>query len=143
MDSIPDQVRAALLATDKFLAIFSNASLRSRWFESELRQALELEAERSTTVLIPIRVDNAVFSADGPLWVEMRDRLIVDFRDWRFENAYNKSFRQLALNLASSVSEDRASGNRMSATAKPRWSHWSPPPRGAIVVRKMRPDVIL
>jgi TIR domain/Predicted nucleotide-binding protein containing TIR-like domain len=108
-DSISDRVRAALLATDKFLAIVSKASVRSPWFQLELRQALELEAKRSTTVLIPIRIDDAVFAADGQLWVDMRDRLIADFRDWQSENGYNKAFRQLALNLSTSVSEDRAS----------------------------------
>jgi hypothetical protein len=111
-DSIPDQVRAALLATDKFLAIFSEASLRSPWFKTELRQALELEEQRSRTVLIPIRIDDAVFSTDAEPWMQMRDRLIADFRNWRSADVYNKAFRNLSHNLAASVSEDRRLGDR-------------------------------
>lgn len=110
-DSITDQVNAALVATDKFLAVFSAASLASEWFKAELRQALELEAKRSTTVLVPVRIDDTVLSAQGQPWLEMRDRLIADFRDWRNESAYNKAFRRLALNLASSASEDRGLGS--------------------------------
>jgi hypothetical protein len=109
-ESIADQIRAALLATDKFLAVFSAASLKSQWFRAELKQALELEAKRRTTVLVPIRIDDAILSALDDRWIELRDRLIADFRDWRSTVTYNRAFRQLALNLAASVAEDRRTG---------------------------------
>jgi hypothetical protein len=91
------------------LPILSGASIRSPWFKTELQKALELEKRRATTVLLPIRVDDAVFSTPGDLWVELRDRLIADFRDWRTASSYRTAFRLLALDLAVSASEDRAS----------------------------------
>jgi hypothetical protein len=57
---------------------------------------------------VPIRIDDAILSAQTQPWLETRDRLIADFRDWQREGAYNKAFRRLALDLASSASEDRA-----------------------------------
>jgi predicted nucleotide-binding protein len=107
-DSILDQVTAALLATDKFLPILSSASIRSPWFGTEIKKALELEKRRAATVLLPIRVDDAVFSASGDPWAELRDRLIADFRDWRTVSSYRTAFRRLALSLAVSASEDRS-----------------------------------
>ena len=108
-DSISDQIQAALLATDKFLAIFSKTSMQSQWFRAELRQALELEVTRRTTVLIPIGIDDAMLSAVDAPWIELRDRLIADFRDWQSKASYNRAFRSLALNLVASVAQDRAS----------------------------------
>jgi hypothetical protein len=73
-DSIPDQITAALLATDKFLPILSRNAIRSPWFGRELEKALELERKRSSTVLIPIRIDDAVLSIPEHPWVDLRDR---------------------------------------------------------------------
>jgi predicted nucleotide-binding protein len=108
-DSILDQVTSALLSSDKFLPILSTSSMRSRWFETELRKALELEQRRATSVLVPIRVDDTIFSVQGGPWLVLQDRLIADFRDWRSDLEYRKAFRHLALNLAVSASEERAS----------------------------------
>jgi predicted nucleotide-binding protein len=108
-DSILEHVSSAISATDKFLPILSSASIHSRWFGTELRKALELERKRASMLLLPIRVDDAVFSVDGEPWMELRDRLIADFRDWRSDESYRTAFRRLALNLAVSASEDKAS----------------------------------
>jgi len=111
-DSLLDHVSSALSATDKFLPILSSAAIHSPWCETELRKALELERRRAATIVLPIRVDDAVFSAQGGPWNELRNRLIADFRNWRSDVAYRTAFRHLALNLAVSASEDR--------TAEPR-----------------------
>jgi predicted nucleotide-binding protein len=108
-DSLLDRITSALLATDKFLPILSSASIRSRWFGTELRKALELERQRATTVLVPIRVDNTIFSVQGDPWPVLHDRLIADFREWRSDSEYRKAFRRLALSLAVYASEDRVS----------------------------------
>jgi hypothetical protein len=105
-----DQLALALQTSDKFIPVCSQTSLQSRWFELELRTALDIEAKRSKTVVMPIRIDDFVLSTEKRPWVELSDRLIGDFRDWRSGPAYNRAFRQLALDLAASVSQDRAQG---------------------------------
>jgi hypothetical protein len=111
-DSIMEHVSSALSVTDKFLPILSSAAIRSHWFALELRKALELERKRAVTLVLPIGIDDSVFSVDGGPWTDLRDRLIADFRDWRSDATYRTAFRHLALNLAVSASEDKKSETR-------------------------------
>jgi TIR domain/Predicted nucleotide-binding protein containing TIR-like domain len=108
-DSIPEQIDSALKATDRFLPILSARSLESHWFRTELQKALALETRRSTTILLPIRVDDWVLSASDELSLTLKNRLIADFSDWRSDAAYRTAFRTLALNLAVTAAVDKVS----------------------------------
>ena len=92
-----------------FLPILSAASLKSHWFRTELQKALDLEMRRSTTILLPIRVDDSVLSASDDLSLTLKNRLIADFSEWRSDAAYRTAFRTLALNLAVTAAEDKVS----------------------------------
>src|SRR6266446_2508128 len=104
-ERIYDQIDRAIQVHDKVLLILSQASVKSQWVRQEVRNALGLERQRHTTVLFPLRVDDAVLSLKGtPELKSLRERFIVDFSSWQDKNHYQRAFSSLMRDLAISAS---------------------------------------
>ncbi|PYT06950.1 MAG: hypothetical protein DMF60_08115, partial [Acidobacteria bacterium] len=70
------------------------------WVEREVRAALEKEDKRQTSVLFPIRLDDAVMESDKEWAANIRrTRHIRDFREWKKYDAYKESFGRLLQDL--------------------------------------------
>ena len=94
---------------DKLLVVLSENSIASDWVEREVEAAFEKERELKTTVLFPIRLDDAVMdSKDSKLgWAAdiKRSRHIGDFTGWKDAKAYQKAFERLLRDLKASDSD--------------------------------------
>jgi hypothetical protein len=102
---------------DKLLIVLSENSLRSEWVEAEVESAFEEEKRRklvtvelqgNTTVLFPVRIDDAVMGAgDGWAASIRRTRHIGDFRLWRDTAHYGEGFSRLLRDLKASDELDK------------------------------------
>jgi uncharacterized protein YjbI with pentapeptide repeats len=85
---------------DKLMVILSANSIRSPWVEEEVAAALEKERNRKTSVLVSIRLDDAVMETDQAWAASLRRaRLIGDFHAWHDQDSYQKSFEELLRHL--------------------------------------------
>lgn len=103
---IGDRIRPVIDETiriyDKLLLILSEHSMNSQWVEQEVETALDKErkSENKSTVLFPIRLDNAVMEIEGGWAQYIRNtRHIGDFTRWKDHDAYRKSFERLMRDL--------------------------------------------
>ena len=96
LDTLDEATRFA----DKLLLVLSWTSIDSEWVGDEVTKAFAEERRRGTTVLFPIRLDDAVF-ATGEAWAsKLRDnRHIGDFRGWKEHDFYQKAFTRLLRDL--------------------------------------------
>jgi hypothetical protein len=95
-----DAIDEAIRLRDKLLLILSEASIASEWVEDEVSKAYAEERSRKEVVLFPIRIDNAVISAEEPWAVKLKDqRNIGDFRQWKKPAQYQKSLDRLLRDL--------------------------------------------
>jgi uncharacterized protein YjbI with pentapeptide repeats len=94
-DAIDEEIRVR----DKLLVILSEASIASGWVEDEVTSAYEEEGERKTTLLFPIRIDDAVTNTIKPWARKLRARHIGDFRRWNEPAEYQKSLERLLRDL--------------------------------------------
>jgi hypothetical protein len=84
-DRLRDTIYAAIGQRDKVLLVLSRHSVRSRWVEHEVYAAIEEEARRERTsgsrvnVLLPVRLDGAIFDVHTGWAMEVRQRYIGDF----------------------------------------------------------------
>jgi hypothetical protein len=86
---------------DKLLLVLSEASVASQWVEQEVETALERERdEPGKTILFPVRLDDAVFSAkDGWAGLVRKTRNIGDFRQWKDHAWFKREFERLLRDL--------------------------------------------
>ena len=85
---------------NKVLLVLSKASTVSGWVEDEVNKAFAEERRRGETVLLPIRIDNAVFTTSQARAAKLRDsRHIGDFRRWKDHDAYKQQFDRLLRDL--------------------------------------------
>jgi hypothetical protein len=104
-DRISEHIDRAIQAHDKLLLVLSDASIRSAWVRAEIRNAFELEHARRSTVLFPVRLDDAVFASEDAAEIDqLRDRLIIDFSGWQDKTQYQRAFSRLVRDLAISAS---------------------------------------
>jgi hypothetical protein len=101
---IGDRIRArideVIRIHDKVLLILSENSIASNWVEKEVETALEREAEITTTVLFPVRLDDAVMKRKIGWAADVkRTRHIGDFRNWKENDMYQEAFRRLLRDL--------------------------------------------
>jgi hypothetical protein len=103
-DHIRDTIERQIRLREKMLVVLSSASIASPWVEDEVEAALEEERKSRgrRTVLVPIRIDNAVEETDRA-WARTikRRRHIGDFTHWEDNDAYQKALARLlqALNI--------------------------------------------
>lgn len=80
---------------DKLLVVLTKSSVESDWVEEEVETALRKERDDKSTVLFPIRLDDAVMETKTG-WAEtLCDRTIGDFRNWKEQASYQKALQRL------------------------------------------------
>ena len=97
---IIDAIDEAIRLRDKVLLILSEHSVASDWVEEEVTRALAEERSRKTTVLFPIRVDDAVLNTREAWARGLRiQRHIGDFCLWKDHDAYQKVLERVLRDL--------------------------------------------
>jgi hypothetical protein len=97
---IIDAIDEAIRLRDKVLLILSEHSVASDWVEEEVTRALDEERSRKTTVLFPIRVDDAVLNTTEAWARGLRvQRHIGDFCLWKNHDAYQKVLERVLRDL--------------------------------------------
>jgi hypothetical protein len=99
-DRIRPRIDETIRLYDKLLLILSKTSVASQWVEQEVATALARERQQGTTILFPIRIDNAVMTleTDWPALIR-NTRHIGDFRRWKTHGVYQKAFDRLLRDL--------------------------------------------
>jgi hypothetical protein len=99
-----DAIDEAIRLRDKLLVILSEASISSDWVEDEVNKAYAEERDRKTTVLFPVRIDDAVMTTPEPWARKLRDqRKIEDFRQWKMTENYQQNLERLLRDLKTAV----------------------------------------
>jgi hypothetical protein len=107
---ILDTLDEAIRLRDKVLIVLSEASIAAEWVEFEVKKAFAEERQRGTTVLFPVRLDEAVFKTNEAWAVMLRDdRNIGDYRAWKDHDAYQRTLERLLRDLRVETA-DAASG---------------------------------
>ena len=97
---ILDTLDEAIRLRDKVLLVLSEASIASDWVEDEVTKAFAEERQRGGVVLLPVRLDDAVFATKEAWALKLRDnRHIGDFRDWKNHDAYQRTLERLLRDL--------------------------------------------
>ena len=97
---ILDTLDQAIRLRDKVVLVLSEASIASDWVEDEVTKAFAEERQRSGAILMPVRIDDAVFETNEAWAVKLRDgRNIGDFRGWKQHNSYKKALDRLVRDL--------------------------------------------
>lgn len=94
-----EHIGRALGGSDKIILVLSHSSTKSSWVRHEMRLAMELERQRSTAFLVPVRLDDSVLEASDPDSIEIQKRQIADFRNWRDPSGYKEAFSHLVRSL--------------------------------------------
>jgi TIR domain/Pentapeptide repeats (8 copies) len=97
---ILEGVDAAIRVRDKVLLILSEHSIGSGWVKDEVNIGFEEERKRGRQdVLFPLRLDDAVTTANEAWVAKLRQRNIGDFRQWKDHDAYKQSFARVLSDL--------------------------------------------
>ena len=90
----------AIHLQDQLLLILSEHSVASPWVEQEVETALEKEDQEGRTVLLPIRIDQAVMDSQYGWAAHLRrTRHIGDFSGWTDRAKYSTAFKRLLKDL--------------------------------------------
>ena len=90
----------AIHLQDQLLLILSKHSVQSPWVEQEVETALEKERQEHRTVLLPIRIDQAVMNERAGWAAHLRrTRHIGDFSQWTEPALYREAFEHLLRDL--------------------------------------------
>jgi len=98
-DKILDTIDSAIRLRDKILLVLSEKSIASEWVEDEVTAGFEEERKRKTTVLFPIRLDDAVMDSKEAWAAKLRNRHIGDFRKWKDHDSFQAAFERLLRDL--------------------------------------------
>ena len=94
------RIDEAIRTHDRLLVVLSRNAIGSPWVEKEVETAFEKERVSAEDVLLPIRIDDAVFQTDEAWAADLRrSRNIGDFRRWRSRKAYVAAVNTLAKDL--------------------------------------------
>jgi hypothetical protein len=105
---IRDQIDAAIHLHEKLLLVLSDASMRTGWVGTELKNARAIEIAENRRKLFPVRVVQhdslktwTLFDADRgvDLAAEVREYFIPDFSEWKNHDKFEKSFANLLRDL--------------------------------------------
>ena len=99
-DRIRYAIDQAIHLQDQLLLILSQHSVKSPWVEQEVETALEKERQEDRTVLLPIRIDQAVMDSQYGWAAHLRrTRHIGGFTDWNDDDKYDAAFQRLLKDL--------------------------------------------
>ncbi len=99
-DELLETVDKSIRLRDKLLVVLSKNSINSAWVKDEVEIAFEEERRRGTTVLFPIRLDDAVLDTDKAWAAKVSKRHIGEFTNWKNHDEYKKAFDRLLKDLA-------------------------------------------
>jgi len=101
-DIIREIIHKGISLYDKVILVCSEASLSSWWVEQEIEKIEEKERAywkqhgEKISLIIPISIDNEVYSSPNAIASNLRKRLILDFRE---PDEYDNVIEQLILAL--------------------------------------------
>lgn len=107
-DSLFKTIRQGIHLYDKTIVVCSKESLASKWVDYELELLLkkelsliEQEGNEDIGLLIPITIDDHIFSWKGPKEWDIKNRFIGDFKKWQDEQKFEDALKELiqALNV--------------------------------------------
>jgi TIR domain len=99
-DRIRTRIDEVIRLHEKLLLVLSANSIDSDWVEKEVETALEKERVTKSTVLFPVRLDDAVMDSETGWAADIRrSRHIGDFRGWKDHDGYRKAFERLLRDL--------------------------------------------
>ena len=105
-DRFQERIEESIRLFDKLLVVLSGNSVNSPWVEREVQAAFEKEHRQSSTVLFPVRLDDAVMDCSRPWAADIRrTRHIGDFRRWKDHGSFQKSLDRLLRDLKSEDSK--------------------------------------
>jgi len=106
-DKVQEVIDSAIRLHDKLLLVLSEHSINSSWVEWEVKKAFKKEQEQGSTVLFPVRLDDAVMETPYQWAAEIRKRHIGDFRKWKDHDSFQKSLDRLLRDLKSQDSKPK------------------------------------
>jgi uncharacterized protein YjbI with pentapeptide repeats len=99
-DRLRPRIDETIRLYDKLLLVLSKTSVVSQWVEQEVETALARERQQGTTILFPVRIDNAVMTLETGWPALIRNtRNIGDFRRWKTHDMYQKALERLLRDL--------------------------------------------
>jgi hypothetical protein len=105
-DRFQEEIERAIRIHDKLLVVLSENSVNSSWVEREVQAAFEREHRQGSTVLFPLRIDDAVMDSTRAWAADIRrTRHIGDFRKWKDNDSFHASFARLLHDLRSRISQ--------------------------------------
>jgi len=101
-DRFQERIEESIRLYDKLLVVLSENSVNSAWVEREVQAAFEKEQRQGSTVLFPVRLDDAVMDSLRA-WAAAirRTRHIGDFRKWKDHDSFQKALDRLLRDLKS------------------------------------------
>lgn len=107
-DRFREEIEKAIRLHDKVLLVLSENSINSSWVEREVQAAFEKEQRQGSTVLFPVRLDDAVMDCSRAWAADIRrTRHIGDFRKWKNHDSFQKSLDRLLRDLKSQDSKPK------------------------------------
>jgi uncharacterized protein YjbI with pentapeptide repeats len=101
-DKFQERIEESIRLYDKLLVVLSEKSVESPWVEREVQAAFEKERKQGSTVLFPVRLDDAVMDCQRAWAADIRrTRHIGDFRKWKDHDSFQKSLDRLLRDLKS------------------------------------------
>jgi hypothetical protein len=95
------EIDAAIRECDRVLLIVSERSLESPAVHRELERTLQMEDRaRRRDILVPIRLDDAIFQWSDEAQSDVTAKVIADFRGWRDPEQYQRSLNRLLAHLS-------------------------------------------
>jgi hypothetical protein len=94
-DKFIDEIDTAIRIREKVVLVLSENSIKSVWVEDEVTTAHEEERKRGTTVLFPIRLDDAVVETKEAWAAKLRARHIGDFSQWKNHDDYQRTLQRV------------------------------------------------
>ena len=99
-DRFQERIEESIRLHDKLLVILSENSVNSAWVEREVQAAVEKEQRQGSTVLFPVRLDDAVMDSTRAWAADIRRaRHIGDFRNWKDQALFQSSLDRLIRDL--------------------------------------------
>jgi hypothetical protein len=103
-----ERIEESILRCEKLLVVLSTESVNSQWVEREVQAAFEKERRQSTTVLLPVRLDDAIMDCPHAWAADIRrTRQIGDFRKWMEYDSFQKSLGRLIRDLTAQDSKPK------------------------------------
>lgn len=99
-DKLRAEIYRAIRQLDRLLLVLSHNAITSKWVEEAIDTALERESQQpGTYLLFPLRLDDAILSADLYWASAVRQRLIGDFTLWQKDAEYQQAFQRVLRDL--------------------------------------------